>query len=312
MPADRRREATQPDPRHGLLDGFLDHLVAPAPARPGHTAQLPRATSKCLFALNAGRGRSRRMQTPAHPPHCGATARARACRADHRAYAVGLARLFSLARAPSRLYRTIPASACARPRARRRCPRRCRPTQARSSWSAGRRARSTCATRRCSSSSIPRGCGWPNWSASISARPRDRMRDGEVTVTGKGGKTRTVPVGSKARAARAPPGSPRAPARAARSEPRCSSERAAGASPRAGAPRACAAGRCARAGAARAPAHAAALLRHACAAVLGRPARGAGDARALEHLDDAGVHAPGFPAPREGLRRRASAGETEV
>src|SRR6185437_14291702 len=57
----------------------------------------------------------------------------------------------------------------------------------------------------------------------------------------------------------------------------------------------------------RAPAHAAPLVRLARAAVLRRPARGAGDARAREHRLHAGLHAPRLPAPRQGLRRRPSA-----
>ncbi len=58
-------------------------------------------------------------------------------------------------------------------------------------------------------------------------------------------------------------------------------------------------------------AYAAAFVRVASAAVERRPARGAGDARPCEHLDDTGVYASGFPVPREGLRRCASAGKAQ-
>ena len=48
------------------------------------------------------------------------------------------------------------------------------------------------------------------------------------------------------------------------------------------------------------------MLRHsfasARAAIVRRPARGAGNARPREHRLDAGLHAPRFPAPREGVR----------
>ena len=57
----------------------------------------------------------------------------------------------------------------------------------------------------------------------------------------------------------------------------------------------------------RASAHAAAFVRLARAAVVGRPARGAGDAGPREHREHAGVHAPRLPVSRQGLRRGASA-----
>src|SRR6185437_6698993 len=60
----------------------------------------------------------------------------------------------------------------------------------------------------------------------------------------------------------------------------------------------------------RASAHAAPFVRLARAAVLGRPARGAGDARPREHRLHPGLHAPRLPAPRQGVRRGASAGAT--
>ena len=63
--------------------------------------------------------------------------------------------------------------------------------------------------------------------------------------------------------------------------------------------------------AARAPAHAAPFVRLARAAVLGRPARGAGDARPRVDREHAGLHAPRFPGARQGVRRGASAGEEE-
>ena len=63
-------------------------------------------------------------------------------------------------------------------------------------------------------------------------------------------------------------------------------------------------------GPARAPAHAAPLVRVARAAVLGRPARGAGAARARVDRQHAGLHAPRLPGTRQGVRRRASARPT--
>ena len=63
-----------------------------------------------------------------------------------------------------------------------------------------------------------------------------------------------------------------------------------------------------RPGGAGASAHAAPFLRQPRAAVQQRPARGAGTAGPRQHRDHAGLHAAGFPASGEGLRRRASAG----
>ena len=62
-----------------------------------------------------------------------------------------------------------------------------------------------------------------------------------------------------------------------------------------------------RAGRAGASAHAAAFVREPRAAVQQRPARRAGTARPRQHHDHPGLHAAGFPAPGQGLRRGASA-----
>ena len=59
--------------------------------------------------------------------------------------------------------------------------------------------------------------------------------------------------------------------------------------------------------AARASAHAAPFVRIARAAVVGRPARRAGDAGTRIDRQHAGLHAPRFPGARQGVRRRASA-----
>src|SRR6185437_6489514 len=56
----------------------------------------------------------------------------------------------------------------------------------------------------------------------------------------------------------------------------------------------------------------AAFLRLAPAGIVGQSARGAGAAGPRRHRHDANLHAPRFPAPRQGLRRRAPAREAEV
>src|SRR5689334_23459861 len=59
----------------------------------------------------------------------------------------------------------------------------------------------------------------------------------------------------------------------------------------------------------RPPAHAAALVRLAPAAVLRRSARRAGAARPREHRQHADLHAPRLPVPGQDLRSGASKGE---
>src|SRR6266850_2297835 len=68
-----------------------------------------------------------------------------------------------------------------------------------------------------------------------------------------------------------------------------------------GALRSGALGAASRPAAARPPAYAAPLFRHARAAILRRPARSAGNARAFQYFDDAGVHPSGFPASGQGV-----------
>src|SRR5258706_5312693 len=59
-------------------------------------------------------------------------------------------------------------------------------------------------------------------------------------------------------------------------------------------------------------AHAAPLVRHPCPAIVAGSSRRPGDARPRQHLDHAGLYAPRLPGARQGLRRRASAGEEEM
>ncbi len=140
-------------------------------------------------------------------------------------------------------------------------------------------------------------------------RWRDLQLDvGLITVLGKGGKQRSVPVGSHARRAldewRAStsagtdafvfPGRGEGPI----------SQRAVQIRIRQLAAR--------QAVQARAPAHAAAQFRQPRARILRRPARRAGTARPRRHRHHPDLHAPGFPAPYQGLRRRASACEAQA
>ena len=138
------------------------------------------------------------------------------------------------------------------------------------------------------------------------------IRDATVRVTGKGAKTRIVPVGGFALAAL----KAWAPARGTLARPgetalfvgrdgTALGARAVQARLKHWALQAGPRGQ-------GAPARAAALVRLAPAAVERGPARGAGNAGAREHLHDAGLHAPRLPASRESVRRRASAGEKTV
>ncbi len=139
----------------------------------------------------------------------------------------------------------------------------------------------------------------------------DRMDlvTGEVRVWGKGAKERIVPVGAPAREAIAAwlddarrarcAGGDRTLRRPAGTAHHDAQHRAA----------ACGLGGAAGNRSSRASAHAATFVRVARAAIVGRPARGAGDARPREHRQHAGLHPSRFPVPREGLRRGASARE---
>ncbi len=138
------------------------------------------------------------------------------------------------------------------------------------------------------------------------------LAQGEVRVMGKGSKERVVPVGDPRRARRSRAGSRNAHRWSTLGATRCSSVRAGeahlGAHDRA-APRRV--GGQAGPRPARASAHAAALVRLARAAIVGRSARGAGDAGTRVDREHAGLHASRLPGAREGLRRGASAREAE-
>ena len=79
--------------------------------------------------------------------------------------------------------------ACARPRPRAPCPRRCRWTRPRRCWTArlprSPTNRPPCATRPCSNCSIPAACGCPSWSAWTCAMnaPRNTSRAAGSTWT---------------------------------------------------------------------------------------------------------------------------------
>ena len=82
------------------------------------------------------------------------------------------------------------------PRPRSVCRTHCRPTKRRGCSISKPTARSPCATRRCSSFSIRPACGCPELTG---LAPADvNFADGTVRVTGKGSKTRIVPVGRHA------------------------------------------------------------------------------------------------------------------
>ena len=130
---------------------------------------------------------------------------------------------------------------------------------------------------------------------------------GEVRVMGKGSKERIVPVGAAARTAidawlvaRDALGAGGAPALfvsrgGGRLSPRAIQKRLAQWAIKQGLD------------AARASPHAAPFVRVARAAIVGRSARGAGDAGPRVDREHAGVHAPGFPGARQGVRPGAPA-----
>ncbi len=133
-----------------------------------------------------------------------------------------------------------------------------------------------------------------------------------LTVTGKGNKTRTVPVGSVALEAIARWLEVRPPAAAdARRRRRPVHQQSRPAHQRAqypGAPES--AGPQVRHAPGRAPPYAAPLLCQPHAGIQRRPAGGPGTAGARQYLHHADLYPSGFPAPGQGLRRGPSQGQT--
>ena len=303
-----RATATHPD--EDLVHAYLDALR--------HQRRLSAATLAATAMRSACCARSQDARLEAlDTAQAAPLRRAAACAglsgAHARADAVGLARPLPLARAPPPVPRQPGAGRARARRAAQPLPKALSVEEAQQLLDGERRRarRNCCATRRCSSCCTRRACASRSSSRST-ATTAGSTREGEVTVTGKGAKTRTVPVGARAREAlRAVARGARAacaPGRSARS----SSARAAGASRRAwSSARLKALARSAAASHAGPPARAAPFVRHPRAAVVAGPARGAGDARPRQHLDHAGLHAPRFPGARQGLRRGASARASE-
>ncbi len=193
--------------------------------------------------------------------------------------------------------RTDPCAGLKAPKApRAACPRRCRPTRPCSlvdEQSKGDDARSRSAIARCSSSPTRRDFACPSSpgstsTASISRRRSARLGQGRQGAHRAGGRARArsdagwlaaAVDAACARTQRACSFS----ARGRRITPRAIEQRLAEWAVKRGPP------------AARSSAHAAPLVRLACAAVLRRSARGAGDARPREHRQHAGLHAPRLP-----------------
>ena len=204
--------------------------------------------------------------------------------------------------------RRTPASASARRKAPNGCRMRCRPTKRDSWWKCD--ATDALAVRDKAMFELFYSSGL-RLAELISLEPGDvDFADATVRVTGKGSKTRIVPVGSHAIAALHKWLAERA-ALPRVDEQRCSSTSGAAVWVRARSRPECNRGRCSRASLPGASAHAAPFLRFACAAIEQRPARGAGNAGPFEHFDDTGIYAAGFSASGENLRRGTPACPTE-
>ena len=137
------------------------------------------------------------------------------------------------------------------------------------------------------------------------------LATGEVRVWGKGAKERVVPVGAAARDAITAWLARRAALPVADSQALFVGSGGRRVSPRTIERRLATWAIKRGLDAARAPAHAAAFVRVARAAVVGRPARRPGDAGPRVDREHAGVHAPRLPGARQGVRRRASSREAE-
>ena len=188
-----------------LVAAYLAQLLDRAPAEPAYALELRAAISMLLCVLLPAGGHATRSDPDraASDPRASLArlhARGLAPRID-RAHAVGVARLLRLARAAPR-----PQRQPLRRRARAegeagRCPRRCRRSRVRSCSS--RAPRMTSRSRDAAMFELLYSSGLrlaELLGLDLAAGTGD-PRDGEVTVTGKGSKTRSVPVGAKARAA---------------------------------------------------------------------------------------------------------------
>ncbi len=134
------------------------------------------------------------------------------------------------------------------------------------------------------------------------------LRDRTVRVTGKGRKTRIVPVGRHAAEALARWLAERGSVAAVEERAVFTGRNGGRLGPRIVQRRIARWARLHGPARARAPPHVPPLLRVAPARVERRSACGAGTAGPRQHQHDAGVHAPRLPASRTRVRRRASAG----
>ena len=144
--------------------------------------------------------------------------------------------------------------------------------------------------------------------ASREARGWIDLQAGEAHVLGKGSKRRSVPVGRQALAAVRHWLEARAAGLHAGEAALFTGRHGGRLSAQAIWQRLEAAQPARRPGYAGASAHAAPFICQPRAAIERRPAGGAGTAGAREHRHDPGLHPARFPAPGEGLRRRAPAG----
>ena len=302
------RRESEPAGRAELLARFPRPPRERAALEP-HT--LPELRARCRRAARSVRRRRRSVKTadtPSAPLHR-AFACARSRWALARAHAVGVARFLPLSRARSRLFEQSRVSGMRAPKAQEipaagAVARRGGPP----AGIAGRRPRWRCATRRCSSFSIRRDC--VSRSSRASRRRTSTSADATVRVTGKGAKTRVVPVGAR-RSRRSKNGW--ACARALKDMDRSAVRESHWHAPDRARMQyrmkqwALKQGLAAQ----RASARAAPFVRLARAAIERRPARSAGNAGPREHFDDAGVYPSRLSAPGQGLRRGASAREAK-
>lgn len=190
--------AVRPDPRQALLDAYLEHLTHQRHLAAG-TRRNYRQDIEALFALNAGVALER-MQ-PQHIRRSVAQLHARGLSGRTIAHMLSAWRGLYTWLARHRDYSANPCLGLRAPRAPKALPKALSPEAAGQLLDAPAKTPPELRDKAMFELAYSSGLRLAELVSLDLAHADAIRRDGEVTVTGKGGKTRSVPVGAKARSA---------------------------------------------------------------------------------------------------------------